>query len=282
MTELPAPGIYSNVSFAAYQKWPAVNQSSLKLLKQTPARARWVMENPSDPSDEVVIGNAAHCLILEPDDFNLRYLKNIEGDGRRTDIKFARAEIRETAEKYGLTVLSHDDFFLVHSWAEAVLKTDKASQLLRESTKELSAIWLDSATKQTCKARLDAWAEQSGVVIDVKTCADASPAAFARSIWNFGYHNQAAFYRTALRALGFSPEHHVFICIEKSAPYCVAVYRLDDAIINAGELENQELLRLWATCARDNNWPGYPDKVVDIAVPGYAIRELEERYGSLT
>jgi hypothetical protein len=66
---------------------------------------------------------------------------------------------------------------------------------------------------------------------------DASPSGFARSIATFRYHVQASHYLTGLHGA----ERFVFIAVEKTAPYAVAVYELDAAAMAAGDEHGRDM-----------------------------------------
>ena len=67
-----------------------------------------------------------------------------------------------------------------------------------------------------CKARFDML--QNDVIIDLKTCRDASPSGFKKAIRNFSYHQQAAFYLDGIKAHKF-----YFVFIEKKEPYDIVI-----------------------------------------------------------
>jgi hypothetical protein len=86
------------------------------------------------------------------------------------------------------------------------------------------------------KGRVDIVAiDQHGAttIADVKTTEDASIEAFSKTIAQYGYAQQAAYYMDLLGA-----SHFVFIAVEKTAPYAVGVYCLDAASIAVGREKN--------------------------------------------
>jgi hypothetical protein len=40
-------------------------------------------------------------------------------------------------------------------------------------------------------------------------------------------------------------------------------------------------MRRYAECLRTDEWPGYPDEVVDIALPHYAWGQIDEQLAEL-
>ena len=67
---------------------------------------------------------------------------------------------------------------------------------------------------------------------------------------SWGYHLQLGWYLRGLQKLGLPAEQFIFIAIEKTAPFCVGVYRADREMIN---LCNE---RTRSTYARNTNCNG--------------------------
>jgi hypothetical protein len=69
---------------------------------------------------------------------------------------------------------------------------------------EQTLIWRDKRTGVMRRARLD-WLPDPGagrlIIPDYKTCASAEPAALARAVAAYGYHQQDDWYRAGARAL---------------------------------------------------------------------------------
>jgi exodeoxyribonuclease VIII len=116
------------------------------------------------------------------------------------------------------------------------------------------------------------WLTPEGVIVDLKTCEDASPVGFARSVAKFRYHVQAAFYQQGLNEhniTGF--EKFIFIAVEKSAPFNIGIYKLDYEAIEQGELEIARNLETYRICKETNRWGGYATEVQKLSLPKYAF-----------
>ena len=94
-----------------------------------------------------------------------------------------------------------------------------------------------------------------------------APSGFARSVATFRYHVQASHYLTGLHGA----ERFVFIAVEKTAPYAVAVYELDAAAMAAGNELRQRDMRVIADCQATNEWPGYGDDCQTLSLPSWAL-----------
>lgn len=164
---------------------------------------------------------------------------------------------------------------MIREMAASLRAHPEARRIIDNATDiEVSAVWDDSETAARCKLREDILCEKIGVLCNVKTSINASPGAFERSIFTFGYHRQAALYIDGLAKNGIQIEHFAFIVMEKKPPCCVAVYRLRDDVIRAGYEQNRKLLATYAECKRTGRWPGYGDTAMEIAVPKWAWSQM--------
>jgi len=248
-----------------YHADPAVSASHLKAVMQSPYHywARFLDPNRKlvEPTAAMRLGSLVHCAVLEPDELLQRYAV---APDRRTKAGKEQAE-RIVAE--GLEPVSDSDMALALSMAASVRNHPAAAALLAQGTAEQSFWWDDMPTGLRCKCRPD-W--YHGItVVDLKTCTDASPAAFASSIAKFGYHIQAAHYLEGL----FGAERFVFIAVEKEPPYAVAVYELDHASMAVGRDLRNNALDVISTCKAADLWPGYGDTSVQtLSLPSWALK----------
>jgi exodeoxyribonuclease VIII len=139
---------------------------------------------------------------------------------------------------------------------------------------ERSVYWVDEATGELCRCRPDFWREDD-IVVDLKTTEDASAEGFSKSIANWSYDTQDAFYRDGCAAVGRPLRAFVFLAVEKSArvvegqPLGVAVYQLDEAGRELGRAKYRQDLATYAECKRTNKWPCYSDKLETISLPAW-------------
>ena len=252
-------------SNADYHADPAVSASHLKAVMQSPYHywARFLDPNrkPVEPTAAMRLGSLVHCAVLEPDELLQRYAV---APDRRTKAGKEQAE-RHAAE--GREAVSESDMALALSMAASVRLHPAAAALLAHGKAEQSFWWNDLPTGLRCKCRPDWY--QCITVVDLKTCQDASPAAFASSVAKFGYHVQAAHYLAGLHGA----ERFVFIAVEKDPPYAVAVYELDHASMAAGRTMRDNALDVIATCKAADMWPGYGDtNVQTLSLPSWALK----------
>lgn len=98
------------------------------------------------------------------------------------------------ARRFARIVISQDELATLHEMREMLLQHEKARLLLKGGKAELSIFWNHPEYGYLCKCRPDYLREDLKVIVDYKTCIDASPEGFGRAVYNFRYHNQAEWY----------------------------------------------------------------------------------------
>lgn len=209
-------------------------------------------------------GAALHSLVLTPDQFATEFKVLPELD-RRT--KAGKAYYNhELAE--GKPLISSEEFSNFEEMAKAIANHPSASLLLKDGTPETSYIWTDSDTGVTCKCRPDYL--QRLVIVDIKTCQDASYDAFQRAIIDHRYHVQGAYFLDGVHAVDGGIRDFILIAVEKDPPYAVAVYKLDEVFIDAGRAAYKEDLKRYATHIQNPTmWQGYDPMVVEMGAPAW-------------
>jgi hypothetical protein len=251
------------ISNTDYHADPAVSASHLHAVAKSPyhywSRYLDTKRIAPEPTAAMRLGLLVHCAVLEPDELLQRY--SVAPDRRTKEGKAAVA--RMAAE--GIEAVSETDMALALSMAASVRVHPAAAALLAHGKAEQSFWWDDTDTGLRCKCRPD-WYSGS-TVVDLKTTTDASPAGFARSVATFRYHVQASHYLAGLHGA----ERFVFIAVEKTAPYAVAVYELDAAAMAAGDELRQRDMRIIADCQATTEWPGYGDDCQALSLPSWAL-----------
>jgi hypothetical protein len=254
-----------------YHAHAAISKSHLDQVAKSPLHywARYLDPNRvvPEPTPAMAIGSAVHTHVLELDQWDARYVSAPDGIDRRT--KAGKAEWEAfTAAATGRTVLPKADADLVMRMAQSVFSHPAAAMLLALPGKaETTHMWTDAATGLECKCRPDWLTDDGRLLVDLKTTEDASRG-FAKSIAQWRYHVQASWYLDGIeQATGTRPEQFLFLCVEKKAPYAVAVYAADAEMIAAGAQTAARDLNVLATCKAAGAWPGYSDQIEPISLP---------------
>ena len=246
-----------------YHADPAISASHLKAVMQSPYHYWSRFLDPKrptvEPTSAMRLGSLAHCAVLEPDELSKRYSTCLP---RNT--KAGKEQAAELAAA-GIEAVTESDMALALNMADAVRQHPYAAALLADGKAEQSFWWDDKATGQRCKCRPDWY--QGTTIVDLKTCQDASPGAFARACATFAYHTQAAHYLSGLHGA----ERFIFIAVEKTYPYAVGIYELDAAAMAAGAEQCRIGLQTISDCRAINEWPGYTTTCDTIAMPNWAL-----------
>lgn len=139
-----------------------------------------------------------------------------------------------------------------------------------------------------CRVRVD-WMPDVPVggrpiLVDLKTTANAEPAAFAKSMANYGYHQQGAFYTDAVaEALGLdTPPRFVLVAQEKDPPHLITIAEPDDEALAWGRELNRHALHTYARCTTVGEWPGYEAQlppedggIARLTLPGWQVAAYE-------
>jgi len=198
----------------------------------------------STTSPAMVLGSAAHTMILEGAGVYKGLYAVEPSVDRRT--KVGKSTLAAWLLDHGnKTAIKPEADILVRGMSEKVKGCAHAKQFLRNGKAEGAYYWIDGETGAKCKARLDY--VQDGLVVDLKTCKDASISGFTSAVGNFRYHVQAAWYLRAYReCTGLEPKGFVFVAVESKPPHTVGVYELDADTLSAADEICGMALRLWA------------------------------------
>lgn len=255
-------------TFADYIALTAANWSSLKHYAKSPAHYRENADNPQEQTAAMLLGSAVHCLCLEPDAFHGQYAVAPEVDRRTKSGKEEWAEFE--AEHQGKGIITGEQHTLAQGMATSILAGKTGNLLTLCSERELTLTWEDQVTVLQCKARLDAVDLINGLAVDIKTTEDASPKAFARTVYNYLYHGQAAFYLEGLHQNGFTINRFLFLAVEKKPPFGKAMFLCSEELLASGRILFRECLARHAECLEANAWPGYPETIHTLDLPAWA------------
>lgn len=188
-------------------------------------------------------------------------------------------------------VLEQDTWDQLHAMRDAVMAHQAAGALLTGAPgkAEQSVYWIDAETGLLCRCRPDFW-RQDGIVVDVKTCEDASPEGFAKAVANWRYHVQHPFYTDGINAMREQllaketppadipapVRAFVFLAVEKKPPYAVGVYVLEHEAVELGHLEYRRDLATLKQCIDSDTWPGYGDAIQPLQLPRWAFNNFPE------
>jgi|APGre2960657404_1045060.scaffolds.fasta_scaffold01550_8 exodeoxyribonuclease VIII len=277
--EVPAfPHVQQELPDTIYHSLPLMSASRLRILERsTSLHLAHSMANPSD-SPALAVGRALHCKVLTPSLYLRDFVVAPQVDRRTKEGKATWESFIATAGNR--TVLTTEQAEEVSAMAASIEQHPDAKMIVSglAGTPEVSLFAEIAGVK--AKSRFDRLVEvgDERIIVDVKTTSgSASQSEFEKTIWNFGYGIQSAFYLEMARACGVPAQHFVFVVVEKTAPYAVAVYRFNDAIASAFRPRMLELVSQYKTFVEEGP-KGY-EGVTEIGIPAWAVARIAPNLG---
>lgn len=265
---MTTPTISHDLTNAEYHASPAISKSGLDLIRRAPYLYAYRRENPQEQTPAMRLGTLTHTVVLEPEVFAHSMIARPEGIDRRTSAGKADWAAFEL-EAEGREIITNEEGAKLAAIRDAVRSHPAAAKALAGSPViEQSIFW--NADGIACRCRPDAVTER-GVIVDLKTTRDASPDGFAKSVAQYRYHVQAAFYSDGFRAaFGEPPRGFVFIAVETEPPHLVGVYVASADMVLRGRAAYEADLATFKACRDADSWPGYSDAPLTLDLPKWA------------
>jgi hypothetical protein len=259
----------SYLPFEQYKAIDAISHSDLRLANRSLRHYQLGLRVEATPS--MILGSATHCYVLEPERFDSEYYI-IPVCDRRT--KEGKSTFERHQELAGNRSLLPESEMVKIAGMRKELEATRTWQMLKDNvwTVECTIQWKHEATALRCKGRPDAISgdtEKNRTLIEYKTTSRASSWNFQKSIVEYGYHTQLAYYGEGLRKHGFEPAHCIIIAQETEFPYLVAFYRLNNEALKLGHDQNETTLKRIKYALESGYYEGYPDMLLDIDLPKY-------------
>jgi len=286
-------GIFAEIPEPSYRKNKGLSQSELKIIDKKTTNFVSKSKRP-----KFFLERAAHCVILEPHKFDDQF-QVCPSAFKGSKAAAWKKQVRYNNPNMG--VLDYADYKKLQRMRAKFDEHPLAPHLVSGGYAELSMFWDEHLTCPLCngegcapcnftgvivipcKARPDYVIRKGNqiIIVDYKTCQDASEEEFSRTISKYKYHLQAAWYIRAVRRLLKSDiQHFIFIAQEKEiVPFDLAVYPLeqfdkfgveieDNDVIMGGKLADK-ILDKYAKCLLTNEWTAYPTGMCPIRRPRY-------------
>ena len=289
-----------------YRQAPGCSSSQIKVFgNRSPAHFHyWFCGEPiiRTETSAMQLGSMVHCLVLEPDKFDHRYLVQPEpGEHDLVTVPHMRQWLKDhNLSQAGIKselierILQHDPDAPVwavmedkrkqhkkivkselaeqaHLMSESVLSNPQVQQLLGQGDAEVSIWGKHKGTGLLIKARPD-WL-RPGICIDLKTCSSSAPRQFANDFLKFGYDLQQAHYTSTLISAGIEIRAFVFIAVENEPPFVTQVYLLDNKSIDVAFHRWNRIMQRLAQCQENDNWPGYATGEAELPLPRWYYQQ---------
>jgi hypothetical protein len=241
------------------------------------------------------MGSGAHALLLEPDQFeerfivmpdfhllpeNLRAAKNKhESDAdRRTDSKATRYYKDEVewfiAANPDKTIIGRTQYDQCLRAIESIWERPKMRELVESSAKEVTVY--GEILGVECKGRLDLLNKTT--IADLKTTPNVHKRKFGRVFSDLNYAFKLAFYRELVRQ-NWGGEHEVqLITQELTGDFDNALVEVPAIVLDNAWTKVVEVMQDYKRCLETNRWPGVDkgEDYYELYVPNWAMGGDEE------
>lgn len=258
-----------------YRQHPAISRSELWKMHESPEKFKWYKDNPQEPTPALLFGQVVHKMILQPEGFDDDFVVAPDVDRRTKAGKEAWSDFLDSVGEK--TVIAQDLFNQSKEMSNVLFKVPMVQTLLN-GQKELPYFWQDEMTGEGCKCRVDCITEikDTQVIVDYKTCTDASNDGFMRDAIKYGYDLQAAMYSEGVEKNTGKKPLFVFIAQEKNPPYAVNIFQADEAFVQHGMDVYRELMGVYHYCKTNDKWYGYLGReqiINNLQLPAWMAKE---------
>jgi len=253
------PRGFYKITDEEYFARPEISNSDLNQLWKSPKAFKYYKDfGGMTKTAQMELGSIVHTMYLEPECLESRYIRAVEVDKRtKAGKEFLLNFNNQHKEK---TIISGEILDKAQTIVESLFKNVGTVEMISGSLgyKEVSAFWEFSNVR--CRGKID---YPDGYIYDLKTTSNLQ--GFEKSIANYAYHRQGAFYSRALSSLTGSFKGFRFIVVETSEPFDSAVFELDLKALRRGLVEIEETLKKYVECSKKNLWPSaYDPKSINI------------------
>ena len=254
-----------------YHGHAAFSKSDLDAARKSGRHLLDKKNGPPRPSTAAFdIGTALHAAALPGESFDSVAVRMPVGLKKTT--KEGKAFV---AENRGKILLNSTDAYCLDQMMLSLLEHPVSSGLIKgelPGKSEQSFFATEPETGLEVKCRPDFMLNDGSLIIDLKTTTDASPKGFQKSLVNFRYYVQAAWYLDVVElATGKRPDGFLFVAVEKQRPFSTGVYVADEEMIKIGREHAMEDLRNIAKWKAEDVYPGYSDRAEMISLPKWML-----------
>ncbi len=254
-----------------YNEIAAVNFSTLKHLEKGPLHYKAALARKFKQTAAMAKGSMIHTLVLEPEQFDVRYC--INDQSRNSNAFKALAALEADA---GRTVVKSKDVAEARLVADSVLSNPDAMRLLANAKFEQTLTW--NMEGFDCKGRADALrvTGTKPILVDLKTTTDPQPWHFGKQVYDMRYHAQMAFYAAGMMAVyGIDYPDVYIIAVGNTEPYECVVYKLPLEVMDAGEQMYMGWMDTLERCRKDDSYKSSYAGIKELRLPSYAYDSLE-------
>lgn len=247
--------LHHPITRAQYNALPGINLSRLKHIRFSPAKFRYLIENPTPPTPAMVFGLVCDSLMFGTEfeyrvspftEFRSNEARAWKAKCEEDGVPWIHADREAEAEQLITSAMSHPEI------ARIMAKG-------REQVAITAEIELPSGRSALTKSLLDWVSDSFCCVADFKTAQSAAEEDFSRQLLRMFYHVQAALYLDVYQgATGDTKSVWTWLTVESEPPFCPAVWAARPEHLELGRRVYIQWLEKYAECAARGEWPAYP------------------------
>ena len=258
----------------AYFAYKALSASQIKTYATHGAYDFWKTSvfNPdciqTAETDALIFGKLTHCMLLEPDEVEKRFMVLDWGTKTRGTKKHEEAKLLYPDK----ILVTPDEYQKAGRMLAEIMNHRLARAVVKDAYTEKPIIWTDELTGLPCKAKIDAFKNTKDgiVVIDYKSSSNIE--SLLRRAEDFQYPCQSAFYSDAIKAkYGKEPIEFVFIIQSnkdgEEDKICVANVDIDTqsyakGVVDYTKQQIADKLKAWDETHDKNVFAAYPERMM--------------------
>ena len=256
-----------------------LSYSRLKEFRKSPKHYVASWEKPFIESDQMLIGSATDCILIEgEDEFNRKFLPYSKFEKRSNDAKAEWEALVKKARAERKTLISTDLIVTAQECANAVRQYPEAQPYLNMRKKHLRVQWKDKETGLPCVGITDWDCMLDGqlCIVDLKTSSNADPEQFTKDAWSWEYFLQVGAYLEGYKRAYFQFPMFVFIVVETDELHNVSINFVEGKYAEFCKEEWRGTVKAFNYCLEHNLWHmGYEFRLIDtmnyfaLRKPGY-------------
>lgn len=284
------------MNFDEYKLIERMNASTAVHGTHSMKRMKRIMDQGGEEETTLCksIGVSTHTLLLEPDEFEAKYVvmpdfhllpenmrkaknKSESDEDRRTDSKateFYKACVREfMAENAGKQIIERYQYDKCLYAIECLRSHHFAPKLLEEA--EFEVTLTGEIFGIPAKGRLDIVSVVLNHITDLKTSATAHPHKFGKVAANLGYDFKLAWYRELFKQ-NYNSEPDVNIIVQEvDGDFDTCVMQVDSIILDNALEEVEEVCKKLKRSMKSGQWFGVDEgkPYVPLVVPNWKMRD---------
>jgi len=263
-----------------YHLVPGISKGQLDDFNELPLKYyhKHFVEFNHEPTDPMKIGSMIHNAVLDPEGLANKYMSNsriisgLKGEYKKPTSSNEYKDAKANYEKSGYCVISDSDYNMALDISSKVLELESVKNIQEHGYTEVALFSIDTQTGLLKKQKSDGILPANKIIWDLKSSSNAKIDEFQKSIANFRYHVQAAYYLDiATEVLGGQFDKFAWTVAEKVKPYPIANYYCDEAALEKGRIEYRKNINELADCLEKDCFPSYSEEFEAISIPHWAF-----------